>query len=625
MMYNKLETLWDGIKRNNIIPDEYMRETKQKFLKNKLEVNVDFYPHRVEGDELRNRLAEYSETIALVDPLVKDAPVRWEKDVMLMVADSNGLIISCQSDDILGYCCPAAEMVNNDHQLKDLVKMGNVLEVNYDNGIRSQLIPIFNVHGEIQFYCGVSGYRPITMEVFNILYLAAQLVQERYKYGLIIDEYASSLINTMQECVVLLDENARIINVNEQLLRLLKIKDKAILKGMPVASLLSHKGSIESLNDLLDGDGQFNIRFWDQEMLCHIQNKKIIYTSYGRQMIVSFNQLPDKSYAPALPAADISPVAFSNFDTIIGNNPEINKIKAIAKRAAKSLATILIEGESGTGKELFAEAIHQESQRPGVFLPINCGAIPPELIQSELFGYEEGAFTGARKRGSPGKFEIADGGTVFLDEIGEMPVSMQVNLLRFLQDKTVTRVGGYMPKKVDVRIIAATNRNLKNEVAKGNFREDLYYRLNVVNIQVPPLRKRKADIPLLADCLLNKLCHQYDMPPMKINWPSGTVWMNYNWPGNVRELENIIERAFILRQDEELFFDNSLITPVITPGHSKEQIDASIEEIEKDAIEYHLRAYQGNISKTAQALGITRKTLYQKIKKLNINRDDCIS
>ena len=625
MVYNRLETLWDGIKQNNTKPEDYMRETKQKLLSNKLELNVDFRNHRVEGDELKQRLTEYYRTIAFVDPLVKDAPRRLENDIAFLVADFKGVIISCQSDDMLGYCCPAAELINNDNKLKKMVEMGNVLEVNYDNGIRSQLIPIFNEHGEIQFYCGVSGSRPITAEAFNILYLAAQLVQERYKYGLIIDEYASSLINAMPECVVLLDENARIINVNEQFLNLLKIRDKSILKGMPITNIISQQGPIYDLNFISDTEDRFNINFWGKDIPCHIINKQPIYTPYGNQLILSFNHLTDKFYIPTVPSANILPDTFFSFDEIIGKNPEIDRIKSMAKRAAKSLATVLIEGESGTGKELFAEAIHWESQRKGLFLAINCGAIPSELIQSELFGYEEGAFTGAKKRGSPGKFELADGGTVFLDEIGEMPVNMQVSLLRFLQDKTVTRVGGYIPKKVDVRIIAATNRNLKDEVEKGNFREDLYYRLNVINLQIPPLRKRKEDIPLIANCLLEKLCNRYEIPPIKMSRSAGATLMNYNWPGNVRELENIIERAFIMRQGEEMIFDSSVITPTSIKGSSKEQIEANMGKIEKEAIENHLRVYGGNISKTAQALGISRKTLYKKIKMLNINRDTYVS
>lgn len=623
-MLNRLETLWDGIKQHNIMPEDYMRESKQKLLSNKLELNVDFRPYRVEGDDLKHHLAEYYRTITLVEPLVKDAPVRLGKDTAFLVADSNGVIISSRSDVQLGYRCPAAELINNDQQLKKRMESGNVLEVNYDNGIRSQLIPIFNEYGEIRLYCGVSDSSPISPEAFSVLYLAAQLVQERYKYDLIVDEYASSLINTMPNCVVLLDEHARIINANQQLLNLLKIRDKAALKGMQMTKLISCSEEIEKLNSILDYAGRFSLQYLGIEIPCHIINKQLIHTPYGSQLVLSFQQDMLIS-APGSPAVHQCNDGIADFDTIIGTNPEMNQIKSMARQAAKTAATILIEGESGTGKELFAEAIHRESDRKGMFLAINCGAIPAELMQSELFGYEEGAFTGARKKGSPGKFEMADGGTLFLDEIGEMPVNMQVSLLRFLQDKTITRVGGYIPKKVDVRIIAATNRNLKDEVDKSNFREDLYYRLNVISLQIPPLRKRKEDIPLIANCLLEKLCNRYKVPSIKISRSASVTLMNYNWSGNVRELENIMERAFILRKGEELIFDSSVITPMSIKGHSKEQIEESMGKIEKEAIEDHLHFYHGNISKTAQALGISRKTLYKKIKLLKINRDSYLS
>ncbi len=619
---NRLETLWDGIKQNNIIPEEIRMETEQNLLRNKLELNVNFCDHRVQEDDLQHKLDECYGTIALVAPLLKDFSSRLGNHVKMIVTDPNGIIISCQSEDVIGYCCPAAELVNNNNQLKDLVQTGKVVEVNYDNGIRSQLVPIFNELGEIQFYWGLSDSRPITVEMSNILYLAAQLVQQRYKYTLMIDEYTSSFMNAMPECVVLLDENGRIINVNEPFINLLKIPNKDLLKGMHISNLLVHDGSIGNLNKISTADcsNRFNLHFWDNEIPCHVIYKQPINTPYGKQLVLLFNKLDDNLRDTRRPATEIVSYAASAFDRIIGNSPEINQIKSVAKRSARTTATILLEGESGTGKELFAQAIHQESLRQGPFIAINCGGIPSELIQSELFGYDEGAFTGAKRRGSPGKFEIADGGTVFLDEIGEMPVDMQVCLLRFLQDKTVTRVGSHIAKKVDVRIIAATNRNLKNEVEKGNFREDLYYRLNVINLQIPPLRKRKEDIPLIAGYLLEKQCRYCDMPAITIKPQELSVLMNYNWPGNARELENTIERAFILRQGEELSFDNLPGSPQPGQVNSREEIEASLGQVEKEAIEKHLQIYRGNISHTANALGMTRQTLYRKIKALNIDR-----
>ncbi len=619
---NRLETLWDGIKQNNIIPEEIRMETEQNLLKNKLELNVNFCDHRVQEDDLQDKLNECYGTIALVTPLLKDFSSRLEKHVKMIVTDPNGVIISCQSEDVIGYCCPAAELVNNNNQLKDLVQTGRVVDVHYDNGIRSQLVPIFNEYGEIQFYWGLSDSRPITVEMSNILYLAAQLVQQRYKYTLMIDEYSSSFMNAIPEYVVLLDENARILNVNQPLLNLLKVTNQNMLKGMHISNIMANGSAIGNLNSILTADcqNQFRLQFWGEEIPCHIIYKQPINTPYGQQLVLLFNELNDNLRRSRRPTADILPYTGSAFDRIIGTSSEMDSLKSVARRAAGTAATILLEGESGTGKELFAQAIHQESHRTGQFIAINCGGIPSELIQSELFGYEEGAFTGAKRRGSPGKFEIADGGTVFLDEIGEMPVDMQVSLLRFLQDKTITRVGSHISKKLDVRIIAATNRNLKHEVEKGNFREDLYYRLNVINIQIPPLRKRKEDIPLIANYLVKKQCHQYETPLIELKPHQTDSLMNYNWPGNARELENTIERAFILRQGEELSFDNLPTNLAGIEAINREDIEAGKERIEKDAIEKYLRIYRGNISHTANALGMTRQTLYRKIKTLNIDR-----
>jgi transcriptional regulator with PAS, ATPase and Fis domain len=287
-----------------------------------------------------------------------------------------------------------------------------------------------------------------------------------------------------------------------------------------------------------------------------------------------------------------------------------------AKKAAKVASTVLLEGESGTGKEIIARAIHRESGRPGAFVPVNCGAIPKELIESELFGYEEGAFTGAKRGGMKGKFELADQGTLFLDEIGEMPLEMQVRLLRVLDDKTITRVGGSKPQAVDVRVIAATNRNLKEEIRAGRFREDLYFRLNVVNITLPPLRARKTDIPLLANYFVRLFCKQFQREEVLIPEETMALLCRYDWPGNVRELRNVIESALI-------FTEGKILTPESLPAYLREHLPISRErkkgklrEYEEEIVWETLKMYEGNISRAARALGISRNTLYRKIGKL---------
>ncbi len=312
------------------------------------------------------------------------------------------------------------------------------------------------------------------------------------------------------------------------------------------------------------------------------------------------------------------PLAKSPFNKLIGETPVTKKIKLTAKNIAKKPCNVLIRGESGTGKELLAEAIHWESGRKGPFVPINCGAIPRELLQSELFGYEEGTFTGARKGGRKGKFEIADCGTLFLDEIGEMPTDMQVSLLRVLQDKMITRLGGNVQKKVDVRIIAATNTNLEEAIARGAFREDLYFRLGVVNITTPPLRQRQDDIPLITKHVLKSLCQEYQLHEPVIEKEVMVLLKNYYWKGNVRELRNVVESALLTCTGDRIARE-SLPNYLL---QTRENVHAmgNIQNYEKKAVIDALNSSNGNISRAAKILGITRNTLYKKIDEFNIAR-----
>jgi transcriptional regulator of acetoin/glycerol metabolism len=306
------------------------------------------------------------------------------------------------------------------------------------------------------------------------------------------------------------------------------------------------------------------------------------------------------------------------FEDIEGKSLAMQECIRLGKIAANSTSNTMIQGESGTGKELIAQAIHNASSSAGgPFVAINCGALPRDLVESELFGYEEGAFTGARQGGRPGKFEMAHGGTIFLDEIGEMPLEMQVKLLRVLQDKKVMRIGGQRFIDVDVRVIAATNRDLSDDGQQGNFRSDLYYRLNVLLIVIPPLRDRQDDILLLADFFLQKLCTQSGLPQKAFSSDAQALLVDYQWPGNIRELENVVERAVNLCTTE-------LIGPEYLPAHMQNahKVDRtavhSLRDVERDMMLKVLDRCKGNISQAAKTLGIGRTTLYQKIKQYGI-------
>ncbi|MBU8880655.1 sigma 54-interacting transcriptional regulator [Bacillus sp. FJAT-29790] len=313
------------------------------------------------------------------------------------------------------------------------------------------------------------------------------------------------------------------------------------------------------------------------------------------------------------------------FYKVKGNSKSLERIILLTKKVAKSDATVLIVGESGVGKELFAQAVHEESlRREKPFIPVNCGAIPQALFESELFGYEAGAYTGASKAGKPGKMELADGGTLFLDEVGELPLEMQVKLLRALQEKEIYRIGGQKPKKVNIRIVAATNRILEDMVANGTFRSDLFYRLNVFSIQIPPLKERVRDIPELVDDHFKELSLRYNRPAPAISQDALNLLCSYHWPGNIRELHNLLERLFVINDRSDISTADvadalpqisSLNKPIDSTPLSL--IDER-EQLEKERIIQVLRNTYGNKSITAKELGISRATLYKKIKRFGI-------
>jgi transcriptional regulator with PAS, ATPase and Fis domain len=319
---------------------------------------------------------------------------------------------------------------------------------------------------------------------------------------------------------------------------------------------------------------------------------------------------------------ELGRTATFKFDNIVCQNKTLKTTVARAKKIANSPSTILLTGESGTGKEVFAQAIHNASDREGgPFIPINCGAIPKELIQSELFGYEAGAFTGADRKGRMGKFEIANGGTLFLDEIGDMPLKMQVNLLRVIADRSIVRIGGTRHIPVDVRLIAATNKNLLDEVEKGNFREDLYYRLNVVPFRLPPLKERPEDVIPIAEYHLSRISKRFGKQIDRIDPDAKQALAAYCWPGNIREVRNAIEQAVNMTQGSIILLKHlpeHIHNQETKPVPTENQKSFNLSALEKETIERALRHYDGNITRASKALGIGRNTLYDKMKKYDL-------
>lgn len=426
------------------------------------------------------------------------------------------------------------------------------------------------------------------------------------------------LLNSMDIGVISSDENGVVLRHN--------------LIAEEMFNLNRETASVKNIIEIIEGVSIPEIR----ENRCHIHNNEFSYQCRGNSyrgyynakpimiddrvtgFIFTFNKINELIKV-------VNDISSSNmvitFEDIIGNSTSLETVKKYAKRISSGASTVLIQGESGTGKELFARAIHYTSDRRNKpFVAINCSAIPENLIESELFGYEEGAFTGARKGGKIGKFELANKGTIFLDEIGDMPLNLQTKLLRVLQENIIERVGGNTSIPVDVRIIAASNKLLEKKVMECEFREDLFYRLNVIPIHLPPLRARLEDIELLADAFLHKFNQKLYRSIEGIDLAVFELFKNYKWPGNVRELENVIEYSVNMSSD-------NLIKLVDLPRRLKETESSEnimseitlipLRDLEKNEIEKALRIYgttNEGIENAAKALGISRATIYRKLK-----------
>lgn len=448
-------------------------------------------------------------------------------------------------------------------------------------------------------------------------FISNHILQELYSSR----QYAWAMMNNLAYGVFAIDLNDEIQWVNNSACRIINMRRKIVL-NKPIHNLLPDWTKISRivLNELsfLDQESYFDLPDLTERFLFNaylIKNEEDEILGY----LVTFRPL---SRMLKLVKKYSGLHAYYNFDDIITRNPTTIKLIKFAKKVSNSPTTILITGESGTGKEVFTQAIHNASERhDSAFVAVNCGAISPNLIESEMFGYEEGAFTGARKGGCPGKFELANGGTIFLDEIGEMPMDMQVKLLRVLQDGAVTRLGSENSKKIDVRVIAATNKDLPAEIEKGKFRLDLYYRLNVIPIYIPALRERKEDIIPLARHFMVSKAEKLNKPIPELTNDIEVQLLNYPWKGNVRELENYIERLVSMGENQDLSDMGNI--EISTTSNSVETLVKkeiqTLESLEKDAILYAMKELKGNISQVAKQLGIGRNTLYAKLKKIGID------
>ncbi|PAB59464.1 sigma-54-dependent Fis family transcriptional regulator [Anaeromicrobium sediminis] len=430
-----------------------------------------------------------------------------------------------------------------------------------------------------------------------------------------------TVLNSVDKSIVAVDEEGKIIQFNFKATELFNM-DGNKLKGINIIDLIENI----NVNEILTGNEEVkNIPFEYNHADCSIRgfySGKLIEVEGSKiGMVFTFSNVCEMlEVVNYISNTNI----ITTFDDIIGNSFVMEQVKKDAKKASFSNSTVLIHGESGTGKELFARAIHFNSNRgKGPFIPINCAAIPESLLESELFGYEEGSFTGGKKGGRAGKFELANKGTIFLDEIGDMPIHLQTKLLRVLQEYTIEKIGANDNISVDVRIIAATNRDLEKKVLEGEFREDLFYRLNVIPIHIPPLRERKEDVENIIYELLRKCNKKLNKNILGFNKDAIDIFKKYSWPGNVRELENSIEYAVNMCN---LNFIGMEDLPVRLKKKKEcckniEERIIPIKDLERREIEKALEYYKGDkqaVEKAARALGLGRATMYRKIKSYNI-------
>ena len=425
------------------------------------------------------------------------------------------------------------------------------------------------------------------------------LMEDGYSVALAIDgENAIAMVQESQYDVILLDLKMPGIDGLETMRRI-----KEISPDSEVLMMTAYASVDTAVQAMKEGAFDYLVKPFDPDEV-DLQIKKILAHREMRIENIMLRKRLEEQY---------------QYDEIIGKSEVMQEIFDLIDRVAPSDSTVLITGESGTGKELIAQALHGNSGRCFMpFVAINCGALPDSLLESELFGYEKGAFTGAdhTKRG---RFEMAQGGTILLDEIGDISLKTQVDLLRVLQQKEISRLGSESPVHIDVRILAATNQDLKASILKGGFREDLFYRLNVISIHVPPLRERKEDIPLLAKAFVEQQCMEMNKENVKISPGAMRPLMDYHWPGNVRELENIIERALVIGSGNEIVADDLPFSPRETgPSDSPK----SLKMMEKAHIVMILEQTNWNISKAAREMDIDRQTLYNKMNKYAIKRGE---
>ncbi|SHO51810.1 sigma-54-dependent Fis family transcriptional regulator [Desulfopila aestuarii] len=616
-------------------------------------------PHRVEAQQLETILADHSHLVRISFPVIENlyGLIKGSRSIIIL-SDENGIILSRTGDpDYLSNSKAYEPGIEYSERTVGTNGIGTSLYLDSpvqiwaeehfarrNHELSCSAAPIHDPGGKVIGCLNLSClWNSVHTHTLGMVMAAAASIEQQLRIEAELANKVALLqekqviFELIQDGLLTVDRRLLITDINDKARRMLGIGAELgcgrpvydfVLAGLDFEALVASAKSIH--------DQDVTLRLEGGVVNCTLSATPVS-TSGG--LVITLREAKSvrrmvNRYAGAK--------AVFTFDDIIGASPQIREAIRLAKIAGQSNTNTLILGESGTGKEMFAQAIHNGSdRRKGPFVAINCGALPRELIQSELFGYAEGAFTGARRQGNPGKFELADGGTIFLDEIGEMPLADQVNLLRVVENKEVVRVGDSYSRPVDVRVIAATNSRLTQAIAEKTFREDLYYRLNVMTINLPPLRLRAGDIEVLLNYFLDKVCHAIGSKRPQLDNEAYLAITRYSWPGNIRELENVIERAVHIQQGgivrrADLGRDigvaggreESLATSQVPQYPDRPRTSAavtasrSLRDSEYSMIMDVLRTTDGNIRRSAELLGVARSTLYEKLRKFEIELTD---
>lgn len=633
--------------KNNLIMDgaEYRDLISRYHVKSEgwaIDAELERIPSGLTGSSLNKLLVENSRLLEICEPFLSTLYDYVQgTDFFLELIDKNGIILTIIGDDsVINQSKEIGMVVGTDMSISSAgtnaiavaleedcaIQMpGDDHYMNIFKSFTCSAAPVHDESGEIICCVNLNGNTSnMHKHTLGLVVAAVNSIENHFsvrsKQKELIKnfKYTTTIINSIDTGIIALGSDGKVILANGDSCRMFgRPMDK--MYGMHIFELFDEERSFEDFVKEQKKMDSFEVRIKDTGFSVIVETRDIYEEDGSLSGMVLI--LRDIKKVIRLVDRYAGMMAKYTFDEFLGHSEAITKIVNYGRKISRSPSTVLITGENGTGKALFAQAIHNASQRRQYpFVAINCGAIPKELMESELFGYVEGAFAGGKKGGSTGKFSIADKGSLFIDEIDELPLYIQVSLLRALQESEITRVGAGTPVKVDVRIIAATDKDLKKEVKAGRFREDLFYRLNVIPIKIPNLRERGDDVRLLINHFLNSKAALLGKTPPKLSKELYDTLLNYSWPGNIRELENVIENI--------VNFDGRLISPLVEKAvHEKPIIqensmivpsDMTIAELERLAIIQNLEKSNYNYSETARKLGINRTTLYNKIKKYNI-------